>query len=189
MNKNCSTTTDSFVEPSSLWAILKTEKRWYLCGAVFVFLLASVLISGWPQGLIPNTAYPYAYSGDSLGYSWLIQRAMEGWVFENPRNGYPFGSNFLDYPGSDAGTLALLKLIGLLSGSFYAAFNLYFLLSFYQRLHRAAVAKSLKTILISCGTDLRLSPIPLFETGPLFLYFLFCGPAVFLCGDEDSLPG
>lgn len=130
MNKNCSTTTDSFVEPGSLWTILKTEKRWYLCGAVFVFLLASVLISGWPQGLIPNTAYPYAYSGDSLGYSWLIQRAMEGWVFENPRNGYPFGSNFLDYPGSDAGTLVLLKLIGFFAGSFYATFNLYFLLSF-----------------------------------------------------------
>lgn len=130
MNKNCSTTSDTFLEPGSLWTIFKTEKRWYLCGGTFAFFLASVLWSGWPEGLLPNLAYPYSYDGDGLGYSWQIQRVIEGWIFNNPRNGYPFGSNFMDYPGSDSGTLLLLKIIGMMSGSFYAAFNLYFLLTF-----------------------------------------------------------
>lgn len=129
MDKNISTT-NCFVEPGSLWSILKTEKRWYLCGAIFAFFLASILWSGWPEGLTPNLAYPYSYDGDGLGYSWQIQRVIEGWVFNNPRNGYPFGSNFMDYPGSDSGTLFLLKLIGMTAGSFYAAFNLYYLLTF-----------------------------------------------------------
>ncbi|WP_141233292.1 DUF7024 domain-containing protein [Lysobacter antibioticus] len=80
--------------------------------------------------MLPNLNYPYIYSGDGLSHSWMIQRVMEGWLSDNPRNGYPFGSNFLDYPNSDAANLALLKLLGAITGSYQSAFNLYFLLGF-----------------------------------------------------------
>jgi phosphoglycerol transferase len=183
MDQNLTPRPLSFKEPGALWPILKTEKRWYLGGAIFAFFLASVLISGWPQGLIPNTAYPYGYSGDSVGYSWLIQRAMEGWVFDNPRNGYPFGSNFLDYPGSDAGTIALLKIIGLLSGSFYAAFNLYFLLTFslifistYIVLRSLDLSKSLAA---AAALTYAFLPFHFLRLGHYFFVSYFVAPLFF----------
>ncbi|QNA91162.1 sugar translocase [Massilia sp. Dwa41.01b] len=60
----------------------------------------------------------------------MAQRVIEGWIFDNPRSGYPFGSNFLDYPGSDSGNLLVLKLLGLVTDSPYAAVSLYFLAGF-----------------------------------------------------------
>ncbi|MBA3536877.1 MAG: sugar translocase [Tatlockia sp.] len=62
--------------------------------------------------------------------SWEIQRLIEGWLFDNPRSGYPFGSNFLDYAHSDNGNLLILKLFGMLTGTFYGALNLYLLTGF-----------------------------------------------------------
>jgi phosphoglycerol transferase len=104
--------------------------KWWLIGALISFELASVLMSGWPKGIIPSLTYPYKYSGDGLSHSWMAQRAIEGWIFENPRSGYPFGSNFMDYPGSDSGNLLILKLLGLITTDYHSALNLFFLLSF-----------------------------------------------------------
>lgn len=115
---------------NSFYEILKSEWRWWCVGAVSSFVLTSVLMTGWPSGIFPNLTYPYTYQGDGLSHSWLTLRAMEGWIFENPRSGYPFGSNFLDYPGSDAGNLLLLKIVGMIVGNYYGAINLFFLLSF-----------------------------------------------------------
>lgn len=110
--------------------IYKSEWRWWCVGAIFSFVLASVLMTGWPSGILPNLAYPYTYQGDGLSHSWLTLRAMEGWIFDNPRSGYPFGSDFLDYPGSDTGNILLLKIIGTIAGNYYGDINLFFLLSF-----------------------------------------------------------
>lgn len=110
--------------------IFRSKWYWWIPGAIFSFLFASILMSGWPTGLLPNISYPYVYEGDGLSHSWLAQRAIEGWIFENPRSGYPFGSSFLDYPGSDSGNLLILKILGLMTGNYYSAFNLFFLLSF-----------------------------------------------------------
>lgn len=94
-------------------------------------LLASVLITGWPQGLIPNLTIPYIFEGDGLSHAWLIKRTIEGhWYFQNARSGYPFGSSFLDYPSSDFGNFATIKLLGWIFGSWYATLNAYFLLGF-----------------------------------------------------------
>lgn len=119
-----------FPAPVSAWNIILTDWKWWLSGAIFSFLLASVLMTGWPSGLLPNFDYPFTYSGDGLSASWLIQRTIEGWVFDNHRSGYPFGSNFLDYPGSDSGNYLILKLFGSLTGDYSSALNLYFLFGF-----------------------------------------------------------
>lgn len=109
-----------------------TLKEWHLLigGAIFCFMLASIMMSGWPNGLLPNLSSPYVYSGDGLSHAWITQRIIEGWVYDNPRSGYPFGSNFLDYPGSDSGNLLVIKLLSFFTGSYPAVFNLFFLLSF-----------------------------------------------------------
>lgn len=99
-------------------------------GVCFSFFLASTLMTGWPEGILPNLKHPFIYNGDGLFQFWLGQRAIEGWIFDNPRSGFPFGSSFLDYPGSDSGNLLLLKILGKISGSYFAAANLYLLLGF-----------------------------------------------------------
>lgn len=99
-------------------------------GAIFAVLMASILMSGWPEGLVPNLTIPYSYRGDALSMAWLTQRAIEGWVFENDRSGFPFDSSFLDYPGADSGSILVLKLLGMATGSGAGAMNLYYLLSF-----------------------------------------------------------
>ena len=100
--------------------------------SVAVFFLASVLMSGWPEGLSPNLKYPYSFIGDSQGVINIVKRVLEEpWFFQNWRSGYPFGSNHLDFPSSDSGPILIIKIIGsLFGGSFVAAYNLYFLLSF-----------------------------------------------------------
>jgi phosphoglycerol transferase len=119
-----------FTCPKSLMRVFRDTWRWLFSGALLSFFLASVLMTGWPQGLIPALSVPYIYSSDGLAVSWTIERAIEGSVFHNTRSGYPFGSNFLDYPGADSGSILLLKLLGLIGGSYFSALNLFFLMSF-----------------------------------------------------------
>lgn len=112
-------------------SVAKREWRSWLIGAVLAFVAASLLISGWPQGLIPETAAPFTYGGDGLSYLWNIKRVLEGaWFFENAHTGFPFGSNHLDYPTSDTGSYLALKLLGSLFHSPVAAANLYYLLGY-----------------------------------------------------------
>lgn len=133
-----------------------------LVGACACFIGASVALSGWPRGVLPNLHHPFVYAGDALFQHWMTQRAIEGWVFQGSRSGFPFGSSFLDFPGSDAGNLLLLKALGLLGGDWVAADNLYLLLSFpfafvafYVVARRMAVGRKL-----SCACALLFAFLP-----------------------------
>jgi phosphoglycerol transferase len=98
--------------------------------AIAVFFLASVFVSGLPGGLIPDLSKPYSYEGDGMFHAWMAQRVTEGWLFDNARSGYPFGSNFLDFPGSDSGDHVLIKILGLIGGGWVAGVKLFYLLGF-----------------------------------------------------------
>jgi phosphoglycerol transferase len=113
-----------------LGAVARQEWRWWLPGALLCVLVASLLTSGWPQGLLPRLDIPYWYTGDGLSHAWMIKRVTEGWVLENAHSGFPFGSAFHDYPGSDVGNLLALKLIGLANGHWQAIYNIYYLAGF-----------------------------------------------------------
>lgn len=115
---------------SNLLSVCRQEWQWLLAGSLASIVLASLVLFGWPHFLPTSVELPYVYSGDGIASNWLAQRAIEGWIFDNPRSGFPFGSNFLDYPGSDAGSFLILKILGTFSGSAVSAVNLYFLLSF-----------------------------------------------------------
>lgn len=99
-------------------------------GAVASFFVASIVMTGWPRGLIPNLSYPYIYAGDALAQYWMTERVIEGWIYENPRSGFPFGSPSFDFPGSDAGNLLVAKFLGKALGGYVQAANAYFLLGF-----------------------------------------------------------
>ncbi len=119
-----------YYEPKLLMKFFRQEWSLWLTGSVLSFFLASILVSGWPEGLIPDLSYPYAYNGDSLFTLWFVQRLNEGWFFNNPRSGFPFGSTLLDFPITDSGSILFMKLSAFASRTFYSATNLYFLLSF-----------------------------------------------------------
>ncbi|HNX67888.1 MAG TPA: sugar translocase [Candidatus Omnitrophota bacterium] len=111
--------------------ILRYE--WHLClfFSIVAFFIASLLMTGWPLGILPDVRYPYLYKGEGVAVLALIQRMMEGaWIFFNNRIGFPFGGNSLDFPIPDTGSLFILKTLGRLLGSSQAAMNLFFLISF-----------------------------------------------------------
>ena len=115
----------------SFSSVAKQEWPIWLLGAVLSFVAASLFMSGWPNGLLPDIKKPYTYAGDGISYMWNIKRVMEEtWFFTNSNTGYPFGSNHLDYPTSDTGNYVILKVLGVLFQSPVAALNLYFLLGF-----------------------------------------------------------
>jgi phosphoglycerol transferase len=157
--------------------------QFWLTGGIFSFFLASILLSGWPQGLTPNLSYPYSMGGDTSFMNWGIQRLIEGWIFDNSRSGYPFGSNFRDYPGSDIGNFLLLKILGMLFGSHYAATNLFFLLSFpCVTIVTFAVLRSLKLNKLSSITGALLfafAPFHFLRMGHLTYCLYFVVPIFF----------
>jgi phosphoglycerol transferase len=148
---------------------------------------------GWREALAPDIRLPLSYSGDALSSTWLTQRAMEGWIFNNDRSGFPFGSSFLDYPGSDSASFLILKLLGLLTGSSAAAVNLYFLIGFPVNFLAAFyVLRS-----ISVGRAVGFAAAILFAFAPfhflrlphLFYTWYFVVPVYFFIGLQIALGG
>ena len=111
-------------------ATLAADWKVIITGAIASFFLASIFMSGGLEGLIPDLSRPYGYSGDGLFHAWMAQRVTEGWLFDNARSGYPFGSNFLDFPGSDGGDHLMIKIFALIGGGWPAGVKLFFLFGF-----------------------------------------------------------
>ena len=108
------------------------RKDWLylLSGGIFSFIFASVLMTGWPEGLLPNLKYPFSYQSDGLWFLWNIQRIAEGGWFSAFRNGYPFNVSFLDFPGSDMGISVVYGIISCFFDTPTEIFNIFFLLGF-----------------------------------------------------------
>ena len=176
-------TVNDFSGPIRLLDIIRAEWKWWLPLALVSSVLASVFMSGWPAGLVPNLTTPYAYRGDGLFSGWLAQRSLEGWVFENPRTGFPFGSNSLDFPTSDTGSQLIIKLVGAISSTWYSAINIYFLLGF------AVTAITTFCVLRSVGLVAVLSaaaallynflPFHIFRIQHIYYTWYFCAPLYF----------
>lgn len=167
----------------SLWIALRGDWKLTLAGSILCFFGASIFMSGWPAGLIPNTSVPFAYSGDGVFHAWMAQRVTEGWLFENPRSGYPFGSNFLDYPGSDFGSHFLIKVLSLLSGSSFAGTNLFYLFGFpvafavtFCTVRCFGLGRALS---ISCALIYTFLPFHFMRLGHLFYTWYFVAPLFF----------
>jgi phosphoglycerol transferase len=167
--------------------IFKTEWLIWLPLAVLAFFGASLLMSGWPNGLSPELTTPFSYDGDGMAYLWNVHRAIEGtWYFDNHRTGFPFGSNHLDYPTSDTGSYLAIKLLGWLIPSASAALNLYYLLGFslcavtsylVARTVRVSISFAFATALIYSFTSFHFGRV-----GHLFFTWYFVVPLFFYVG-------
>ena len=172
---------------ASLMVTLRTEIRAWAPLAVLTFFLASLVMSGFPQGLIPETQYPFDYKGgDDVFFAWMTQRSLEGSFYENARNGYPFGSSMSDFPIPEVGNMFALKLFGEIFGSYIASVNLYFLLGFaltsvtaYGVLRTFGLWKSLAI----CGAILfAFLPFHFLRLSHLLLTWYFAIPIFFYLG-------
>ncbi|EPZ8123201.1 DUF7024 domain-containing protein [Yersinia enterocolitica] len=154
-----------------------------IIGAIASFFLASIFMSGLPDGLMPNLTIPYHYSGDGMFHAWMAQRVTEGWLFDNVRSGYPFGSNFLDFPGSDAGSHLFIKVFALMSGGWVGGVNLFFLFGFsscFVATYVTARAFSLnRSFAVAMSVLYTFAPFHFLRLGHLFYTWYFVAPLFF----------
>lgn len=167
--------------------IFKTEWLIWLSLAVIAFMAASLFMSGWPAGLLPELATPYSYAGDGMAYVWNVQRAIEGtWYFDNLRSGFPFGSNHLDYPTADTGSYLAIKLLGWANLSAAAVLNLYYLVGFSLAAITAyLVSRTLdvsKSFAIATALLYTFTSFHFGRVGHLFFTWYFVAPLFFYVG-------
>ena len=110
---------------------IKNIKKDFIILTIFltlIFLIANISLSGYSAWFTPNITYPYFLNDDGI-FS-LIQKIIEGSIFENSRIAYPFGSNTKDILQPDGSNFLILKLISLFNSNWWAVHNLYYLLTF-----------------------------------------------------------
>lgn len=164
-------------------ATFAADWKLIIIGAIATFFLASIFMSGLPDGLMPNLTTPYAYSGDGLFHAWMAQRVTEGWLFDNVRSGYPFGSNFLDFPGSDSAAHLLIKVFALMSGGWVGGVKLFFLFGFsscFVATYVTARAFSLnRSFAVTTSVLYTFASFHFFRLNHLFYTWYFVAPLFF----------
>ena len=111
--------------------LFQTPERVYLLGGVLLTSLIAIVVAvGLANVFKPQINLPFFYSGDSIFGAIGTKRISEGWIFNNPRQGFPFGSESRMYPAPDNASWLILKLLTALGLSSFAASNLYFLIGF-----------------------------------------------------------
>ncbi|MBO9665167.1 hypothetical protein [Dokdonella sp.] len=108
------------------------ERRRGWLAALALVVLTSVLIVGALKLPLSRLDVPYTFEGDAVDKLTQIQNVAEtGWLFHNPRLGYPFGYDRLDFPRFDSLNYAIMGPVAALTGKPGLAMNLYFIASFY----------------------------------------------------------
>ena len=67
---------------------------------------------------------------DAVSHAAVLQQTIEGNPFLGARLGYPFGTNWLDWPSLDWGLLAITKMLSFFTHDYVLIFNAIFLLGF-----------------------------------------------------------
>ncbi|HEY0179292.1 MAG TPA: hypothetical protein VGC30_06645, partial [Dokdonella sp.] len=95
-------------------------------------VLTTLLLFGALGAPLSRLDVPYTYWGDAIDKLAQIQNVAEtGWLFDNPRLGYPFGYDRLDFPRFDSLNYAIMGPLAALTGAPGIAMNLYFVAGFY----------------------------------------------------------
>ena len=154
--------------------VIKNEWQILLPYAIITFILASILTSGWPKGLIPEIRTPLNYEGDGLSYYWHIKRVFEGlWTFNDPHSGFPFVASSLDFPHSDTGSYVILWLISRFFTSPVAAINIYYFLGY------SAIAIAAHAVMRAVGVSRLLAITGSFLYAFLTFHFVRLGHLFF----------
>ena len=107
--------------------IILNEWKILTLGMLLSLLILNIITS---HHFITNMQLPLNYRSDNSFMLTIIQRIKEGWLINNSRSGFPFNSNYLDYPIPDFLELISLKVISLFSTSNVQIFNIFYYLGF-----------------------------------------------------------
>ena len=102
---------------------------------ILLYFLTAAFSVAWPlwnwKLWKTDLSIPFSYGQDALFYGVMIKGMIEnGWYWQNPSVGLPYGLDFLDFPRTDHLHLVLLKILSLLFPHYGATMNLFFLLGF-----------------------------------------------------------
>lgn len=107
-------------------------RRRSVLSVVALLLLTTILIFWGIELPMTRLDVPYTFFGDAVDKLTQIDNVAEtGWLFDNPRLGYPFGYDRLDFPRFDSLNYAVMGPLAALTGKSGLAMNLYFIASFY----------------------------------------------------------
>ncbi|MGJ7571733.1 DUF7024 domain-containing protein [Variovorax sp. RB2P76] len=158
-----------------------------------VMLAVFVLWGAWE--LIGGTAIdwkaPLMYEGDSILHLLLIKRLWDGHGYLlNTAAGFPFGSSFHDFPGSDGFSLAALWLLAKITKSVAISFNAYYLLGFPAAAISAFVVFRSQGITrmpaIAASILFAFAPFHFLRLGHLYYTWYFVIPIFFWYGIRVS---
>lgn len=106
-------------------------KRNDLLAGLFLVMFSLCLSLYIMEGRHVDLSIPFVYTSDGIWISAVIKGLIDGsWYLSNGDIGFPFGSNLYDFPMSDSGNFLILKILGVISGDYAHALNLYFLFGF-----------------------------------------------------------
>ena len=115
----------------SLWYYLKKEWKIYLPLALLCYFAALFAAEGFGFKLLPVFDWPYISFKDGLSLLSNLKRMDEGSFFLNARVGWPEGTQVYDFPQTEAVNYFLMKILLMLTGGIYSAFNLFVLGTFF----------------------------------------------------------
>ena len=102
----------------------------YLIVGIPLSLIAAIQAATSGIGLEALTQAPLMNARDAVSHAALLQQTIEGNPFLGARLGYPFGTNWLDWPSLDWGLLAIAKVLSFFTHDYVLIFNAIFLLGF-----------------------------------------------------------
>ncbi len=131
------------------------------------------------------------YEGDSILHLLLIKRLWDGHGYLlNTAAGFPFGSSFHDFPGSDGFSLAALWLLAKITKSVAISFNAYYLLGFPAAAISAFVVFRSQGITrmpaIAASVLFAFAPFHFLRLGHLYYTWYFVIPIFFWYGIRVS---
>ncbi len=108
----------------------KIELVYLIAGVAISTTVAVVLAVGAKNIFNPQLGIPLQFSGDSIFGGISAQRIFEGWIFNNDRQGFPFGSESRMFPAPDNASFLAIKFLTTIGLSSVAALNICFLIGF-----------------------------------------------------------
>lgn len=112
-----------------LLARLRTDAAYLILG-IPLTLITAIQVATSGLGVYALTQAPLMNARDAVSHAALLKQTIEGQPFLGARLGYPFGTNWLDWPSLDWGLLAIAKVLSFFTHDYVLIFNAIFLLGF-----------------------------------------------------------
>ena len=113
-------------------SLIAQSRHAWLQYAIVILLTGAFLLSIFPIWQLKLQVPLLSYSWDTIFTAYGIKSVIDtGWAYFNPYVGAPFGSNLLDFPGTDSLHFAGFAILSLFTNKTFSVYNLYYFLGFF----------------------------------------------------------